>query len=137
MKPSNTPTEQSQSRSDEGQSLRDRAVKMAEYLESYSADGYREVPKGGEVIRELLVALSERGLSSGPAYHDGAEFETMEEISNYRACQAEPCAWMVKATRDGVLRQYPFVLRQDAEQDAYEWRINGATTEVVPLHFER
>lgn len=45
----------------------------------------------------------------------------------------EPDAWLVRATRDGKANCVAFRRKQDAEQDAYEWRINGATTEVLPL----
>lgn len=34
--------------------LRKRAVQAAEYLKSYSADGYQEVPKCGFLIEELI-----------------------------------------------------------------------------------
>jgi hypothetical protein len=46
---------------------------------------------------------------------------------------AEPDAWLVVATREDVTH-IAFRRKKDAEQDAYEWRINGATTEILPLY---
>lgn len=50
--------------------------------------------------------------------------------------ESAPVAWLVKATRGDKVHLCPFADHKDADRDAYEWRINNATTEIVPL-FER